>query len=153
MKGSPMPRNTKQELLTRTSRRAIMQQGDPNAMPEEGSGEGSELFSKRPAIDFPSSVIDGTGRRAATKSCSLCLSDADFSLTLLLSTVGVTPRYQKGTHCVLLCKSCLQNFIGGSGPSPLPALSAALGSAHTWIEERLCLVNGLNAPASQESSR
>jgi len=41
------------------------------------------------------------------KSCSCCSQPAEYSLALILSTVGVSPRIQRCSPVVLFCKTCI----------------------------------------------
>jgi hypothetical protein len=44
------------------------------------------------------------------KSCSYCSQPAQYSLTVLLSTVGVSSREQQSSRVVLFCNDCLQEL-------------------------------------------
>ena len=70
-----------------------------------------------------------------TKSCSCCSRPAEYSLALVLSTVGVSPRMQRCSPVVLFCKSCIRALATeecwwGSGD-----LYNALQHAYTAIKE------------------
>jgi hypothetical protein len=41
------------------------------------------------------------------KSCSCCSQPVEYSLALVLSTVGISPRIQRCSPVVLFCKSCI----------------------------------------------
>lgn len=41
------------------------------------------------------------------KSCSCCSQPAEYSLALILSTVGISPRIQRCSPVVLFCRSCI----------------------------------------------
>ena len=47
------------------------------------------------------------------KSCSFCGRPADFSVLLLVSTLRVSPREQRSTSSVRLCRACVS-------PSDIP---------------------------------
>jgi hypothetical protein len=44
------------------------------------------------------------------KSCSYCSQPAQYSLTVLLSTVGISSRAQQSSRVVLFCNDCLQEL-------------------------------------------
>ena len=44
------------------------------------------------------------------KSCSNCSQPAQYSFTVLLSTVGVSSREQQSSRVVLFCNDCLQEL-------------------------------------------
>ena len=44
------------------------------------------------------------------KNCSNCLATAEFSLIVIISTLGVRRRPQKSSKAVLFCGDCLQEL-------------------------------------------
>jgi len=52
-----------------------------------------------------------------TKPCSRCPHPAGFSFYVLLSTVGARPRIQESSKSVLLCTSCMAQFISSLAES------------------------------------
>lgn len=69
------------------------------------------------------------------KPCSRCSAPAEFSLLLVLSTVGITPRAQKCSHSLLLCKSCLQASVASQALTPIPDLQERLSDVLTRLAE------------------
>ena len=67
------------------------------------------------------------------KSCSLCSRPADFSLALLVSTIGVRPRGQKCTQTFPFCKSCIQAAAHFLASTPLQQLQKPLRDAYTTL--------------------
>ena len=44
------------------------------------------------------------------KSCSNCSQLAQFSIVVVLSSVGISPRVQKFSHAVASCSDCLREL-------------------------------------------
>ena len=44
------------------------------------------------------------------KSCSNCQQAVEYSLVIILSSVGVSPRVQKSSRAVSFCADCLQEL-------------------------------------------
>jgi hypothetical protein len=70
------------------------------------------------------------------KVCSCCRRPAEYSLVLILSTVGVSKRQQKCSPAVLFCGNCLHKRLQrkhwGSDK-----LHEAVNSAYTELSARL----------------
>jgi len=45
------------------------------------------------------------------KLCSCCSKPAQHSLVFVLSTVGISPRFQKCSSAVLFCDSCFKKLL------------------------------------------
>jgi len=69
------------------------------------------------------------------KSCSCCSRPAEYSLALILSTVGVSPRMQRCFPVVLFCKSCIHALAKEECWWGSTALFKALQCAYTATEE------------------
>ena len=69
------------------------------------------------------------------KSCSCCSQPADYSLALIVSTVGVSPRIQRCSSVVLFCKSCIHALATEECWWGSTALFNALQHAYTAIKE------------------
>jgi len=67
------------------------------------------------------------------KPCSERGAPAQFSLVVVLSTLGVTPRTQKCARAILRCKSCLQALLAGLKDHASPSLAESLSQAFTAI--------------------
>ena len=67
------------------------------------------------------------------KLCSCCSQPAQYSLALVLSTVGLSKRRQKCSPVVLFCDDCLSELCESEcwGSS---ALRQAVNSAYTALE-------------------
>ena len=70
-----------------------------------------------------------------TKSCSCCSQPAEYSLALIVSTVGVSPRTQRCSPVVLFCKSCIGALATEECWWGSLALSNALQRAYTAIKQ------------------
>jgi hypothetical protein len=68
------------------------------------------------------------------KSCSNCSESAHYSLVFVLSSVGASPRVQKCSPAVALCKWCLQE-LGETECLPSDELRKAVNSAYTAINQ------------------
>ena len=66
-----------------------------------------------------------------TKSCSCCSQPAEYSLALIVSTVGVSPRMQRCSPVVLFCKSCIHVLATEECWWASAALCNALQRAYT----------------------
>ena len=69
------------------------------------------------------------------KSCSCCSRPAEYSLALILSTVGVSPRMQQCSPVVLFCKSCIHALATEECWWASTDLSNALQCAYTATEQ------------------
>src|SRR5579863_3722380 len=64
------------------------------------------------------------------KPCLHCGSTAEFSLCIVLSTLGVSNRRQKCTAALAFCASCLQRIFTDSEVSVSARIREALKEAH-----------------------
>ena len=69
------------------------------------------------------------------KSCSCCSQPAEYSLALVLSTVGVSPRTQRCSPVVLFCESCIHALATEECWWGSAALSNALQRAYTATKQ------------------
>jgi len=69
------------------------------------------------------------------KSCSCCSRPAEYSLALILSTVGVSPRIQQCSPVVLFCKSCIHALGTEECWWGSAALFSALQHVYTAIKQ------------------
>ena len=69
------------------------------------------------------------------KLCSCCSQPAEYSLALIVSTVGVSPRMQRCSPVVLFCKSCIHALATEECWWASADLSNALQSAYTAIKQ------------------
>ncbi len=67
------------------------------------------------------------------KSCSRCGSPAEFSICVLLSTIGKPGRQQKCTASIPYCNACLKGLIDELSTLTPPALSERVNTAFTAI--------------------
>jgi hypothetical protein len=67
------------------------------------------------------------------KSCSRCPRPADFSIALIVSTIGVRPRGQKCTQTVPFCKSCIHAAAPFLAATPFQDLQEPLKDAYTAL--------------------
>jgi hypothetical protein len=79
------------------------------------------------------------------KSCSYCSKPAQYSLGVVLSTVGTSPRLQKCSPVVLFCSDCL-NELSETECLCTTGLRKAVNSAYTALE--LLSREQLNAAAT-----
>src|SRR5579884_1155211 len=70
------------------------------------------------------------------KSCSCCSQPAEYSLALILSTVGVSPRIQRCSPVVLFCKSCIHALATEECWWGSISLFNALQRAYTATKQR-----------------
>jgi hypothetical protein len=70
------------------------------------------------------------------KSCSYCSQPAQYSLTVLLSTVGVSSREQQSSRVVLFCNDCLQELCE-SECWGTEDIQRAVNNAYTTLIQRL----------------
>ena len=70
-----------------------------------------------------------------TKSCSCCSQPAEYSLALIVSTVGVSPRTQRCSPVVLFCKSCIHALANEECWWASTDLFNALQHAYTGIKQ------------------
>lgn len=70
------------------------------------------------------------------KSCSYCSQPAQYSLTVLLSTVGVSSREQQSSRVVLFCDDCLRELCE-SECWGTEDVQKAVNKAYTTLIQRL----------------
>ena len=68
------------------------------------------------------------------KLCSNCSEPAQFSVIIIVSSVGVSPRVQKASPAVLFCNDCLREF---SERLCSDDMQNAVNNAYTNAAERL----------------
>jgi hypothetical protein len=68
------------------------------------------------------------------KSCSNCSQQAQFSLNIVVSSVGISRRIQKTSRAVLFCADCLDEF---NERLCSDAISNAVNNVLTTLKERL----------------
>jgi len=68
------------------------------------------------------------------KSCSNCSGPAQFSMNIVVSTVGVSRRLQHSSSSVAFCPECLRELIDQICSAPL---SLAVNSAYTRLNQQL----------------
>ncbi len=66
------------------------------------------------------------------KTCGFCSRPAAYSLACVVSTLGVSPRYQKCSPVILLCENCIQELCEGAVPASWE-LRQALKRAYTAL--------------------
>lgn len=85
------------------------------------------------------------------KPCSRCSRPADYSLLVLLSTVGTRPRNQKSSQSILLCKACLQDSTTVRAPEPLLDIQEQLSDVLTRVGGHPAdRINGQVQPSKSE---
>jgi len=52
------------------------------------------------------------------KRCSQCTREAEFSMVIVISTVGASPRRQKSSSAILFCGECMRDAFGGGQSMP-----------------------------------
>lgn len=67
------------------------------------------------------------------KSCSNCQQPVEYSVVVILSSVGVSPRLQKSSVAVSFCDDCLQEL---SERLCSEVLRKAVNSAYTELNQR-----------------
>ena len=70
------------------------------------------------------------------KSCSYCSQPAQYSLTVLLSTVGISSREQQSSRVVLFCHDCLEELCE-SECWGTEDVQKAVNNAYTTLIQRL----------------
>ena len=74
------------------------------------------------------------------KLCSVCSQSADFSINVLVSTVGVSKRLQETSRAMLFCDACLQKSSDRLYSNTLrKAVNNALTQLKTHLRERSTL--------------
>ena len=68
------------------------------------------------------------------KRCSNCSEAAQYSIIVIVSSVGVSPRVQKASLAVLFCNDCLREFSERLCSNDM---QNAVNSAYTNVAERL----------------
>jgi hypothetical protein len=71
--------------------------------------------------------------RVNRKRCCFCKQSAQYSLACVLSSVGLSPREQKCSPVVLVCRSCLRELCDRVAPVS-SELQTALISAYTALQ-------------------
>ena len=70
------------------------------------------------------------------KQCSNCTQAAEFSLIVLISTLGVRRRLQKSSKAVLFCGDCLQELCDRQCSEILQnSVNSALTSLNQCLDE------------------
>ena len=72
-------------------------------------------------------------QRKDSSKCRECGVAAQFTLCMLVSTLGVSPRRQKCTKSVPICSACIQAFSVRLGKLP-SGLVAPLNEAYTELD-------------------
>jgi len=67
------------------------------------------------------------------KSCSNCRQSVEYSLNVILSSVGVSPRLQQSSVAVPFCADCLQEL---SERLCSDVLRKAVNNAYTELNQR-----------------
>ena len=70
------------------------------------------------------------------KACSVCGSQAEVSLVVLVSTLGLKPRQQKSSEAVSVCRGCLRGSEMWSGHQGSSALKLRVNEAVGALTER-----------------
>jgi len=68
------------------------------------------------------------------KLCSMCSQTAQFSINVIVSTVGVSHRLQQSSSAVLFCDACIQK---SSDRLHSRSVQKAVNNAYTTLKERL----------------
>jgi hypothetical protein len=68
------------------------------------------------------------------KICSNCAEAVQYSIVVMISTVGVSPRAQQSSPAILFCEHCFREL---SESLCSDKLCAAVNSALTELNERL----------------
>jgi len=68
------------------------------------------------------------------KLCSICSQPAQFSINVIVSTVGVSKRLQQSSAAVHFCDSCIQKSTDRLHST---ALRKLVNNAYTKLKERL----------------
>ncbi len=68
------------------------------------------------------------------KSCSNCTQQAQFSVNIVVSSVGISKRVQKTSRAVLFCSDCLDELTERLCSD---ALSQAVNNVLTQLKDRL----------------
>src|SRR2546430_319877 len=71
---------------------------------------------------------------AMQKLCSICSQTAQFSMNVIVSTVGVSKRLQQSSSATLFCDSCIQK---ANDRQHSTALRKLVNNAYTKLKERL----------------
>lgn len=69
------------------------------------------------------------------KLCSICSQTAQFSINVIVSTVGVSQRLQQSSSAVLFCDACIQK---SSARLHSRTVQKVVNNAYTKLKERLC---------------
>jgi len=72
--------------------------------------------------------------KAMQKTCSTCSEGVQYSIVVMISTVGVSPRVQQSSPAVLFCDHCFREL---SERLCSDKLRIAVNSALTELNERL----------------
>ena len=68
------------------------------------------------------------------KSCSNCAETVQYSIVVIVSSVGVSPRIQKSSTAVLFCDQCLREL---SERLCSDELQKSVNSVYTELNQRL----------------
>lgn len=69
------------------------------------------------------------------KHCLLCERPAEFSLCMIVSTLGVSNRRQKSTTALSFCASCLQRVLAEGEVGSTVCLRRALSEAYRALTQ------------------
>lgn len=67
--------------------------------------------------------------------CSKCGGPAEYTLNVLVSTYGISPRGQKTSQIVPFCSVCLSDLFDMSVPRTLRVLLDAVNTAYTALTD------------------
>ena len=68
------------------------------------------------------------------KRCSNCAEEAQYSINIIVSSVGVSPRVQKASAAVLFCNDCRREFFERLCSDEM---RIAVNNAYTSVAERV----------------
>lgn len=70
------------------------------------------------------------------KTCSNCSEKADYSIVVIISTVGISPRVQSYSTALLFCWRCFREIEHLCSDKLREAVNSALTEIHERIVER-----------------
>jgi hypothetical protein len=86
--------------------------------------------------------------------CEICGGDPEFAVNSLVSTRQVSPRVQKCSRSVLLCKVCLHATFCNVSPELPVSILESLREAYTAVAARLPDNSAaINGPEASEVTR
>ena len=68
------------------------------------------------------------------KSCNYCSEPAQHSVVVVLSSIGISPRFQKCSPTVLFCDACLRELCETESWGT-PGLRKAVNSTYTELHQ------------------